>query len=131
MGTDRLLRRGRIHLPGPQVEPGGVQRTLDLGALEPPVGQRGVLMRAGVVDGEDLAVLGVEDGHRWIDGPPVRFATRDGAEWAYGSQHRSSMAGGSGCGGGYRGAQLAPPPGEEFGLVHAEHGDRLPVALVE
>jgi hypothetical protein len=43
-----------------------VQRALDLAALEPPVSQRSVLVRAGVVDGEDLTVLGVEDGDRRV-----------------------------------------------------------------
>src|SRR3954447_13547691 len=43
----------------------------------------------------------------------------------------AERAGGSGCGGRDRGAQLAPPAGEELRLVHAEHGDRPGVPLVD
>jgi hypothetical protein len=38
-----------------------VQRALDDVALHPAVGQRGGLMGARVVDGEQLVVLGAED----------------------------------------------------------------------
>ncbi|HEY4332883.1 MAG TPA: SDR family NAD(P)-dependent oxidoreductase [Ilumatobacteraceae bacterium] len=78
---------------GAQIESGGVQRALDLAPLEPAVGQRGVLMRAGVVDREHLAGIGVEDRHGWVDRPSVRLAPRDGAERTDGLQHPGSMAG--------------------------------------
>jgi hypothetical protein len=39
-----------------------VQRALDETALQPAVGERGILVGTGVVDGVQLTVLGVEDG---------------------------------------------------------------------
>ena len=58
-----------------------MQRAFDLAALEPAVGQLCVLMRAGVVDGEHLAVIGVEDGDRWVRFDPPRLTAGEGREW--------------------------------------------------
>ena len=62
----RQLGRRRVDRAGAQVETRSVQRAFDLAALEPAVGQRGVLVRAGVVDGEHLAVVGVEHRDRRV-----------------------------------------------------------------
>ena len=63
---------GSSTAPGTQVETRGVQRAFDLAALQPTVGERRVLMRAGV-DREHLAVVGVEDRDRWIGFDPPRL----------------------------------------------------------
>ena len=39
-------------------------------------------MRAGVVDREHLAVVGVEDRDRWIRFDPPRLTAGQGREWA-------------------------------------------------
>jgi hypothetical protein len=38
-------------------------------------------MRAGVVDREHLAVIGVEDGDRWVRFDPQRLTAGEGREW--------------------------------------------------
>jgi hypothetical protein len=49
-------------------------------ALQPPVGKRRILMRAGVVDREHLAVIGVEHRDRWIRFDPARLTARQGRQ---------------------------------------------------
>ena len=39
-------------------------------------------MRAGVIDREHLAVVGVEDRDRWIGFDPPRLTAGQGREWA-------------------------------------------------
>src|SRR5690349_15951135 len=67
------------------------------------------------------------------DRPPIGTPRPGGWRRAGKQVATSGLQGwrGSGRGGGYRGTQLPPPPGEELRLVHPEHGDRLPVALVD
>ena len=81
VGADRQLGRRRVDRAGAQVEAGGVQRAFDLAALQPAVGERGVLVGAGVVDGEDLAVLGVEHRDRRVGVEPQGLTSRQIREW--------------------------------------------------
>jgi hypothetical protein len=66
VGPDRLLGRWSVHATCAEIERGGVQRALHLATLDPPVSEGGVLVRARVVDGEDLPVLCVEHSDRWL-----------------------------------------------------------------
>jgi hypothetical protein len=91
VGADRTLGRRGVDGARPQVELRGVQRAFDLAALQPAVGERGVLMGAGVVDGEDLAVVGVEHRDRRIDVEPVGLASRKIHETARGNHHDTSV----------------------------------------
>src|SRR5919205_142213 len=79
--ADGEFGRRCVNLAGPEIELGGVQRALDLAAFHPAVGQRGVLVGAGVVDGEELALFGVKDsdGRRGVKAqgfPWCQFAER-------------------------------------------------------
>ena len=68
MRADRLFRGRRIDRAGAQIELRRVQWALHLAPLDPAIGQRSILVGAGVVDGEELAVISVEDRDRYALG---------------------------------------------------------------
>ena len=91
IGTDRSLGRGAGRLAGPQVERGRVQRALDHAVLEPSLRERRVLVGAGVVDREQLAV-GVEHGHRDVRHDAGRLSRGEISQGAHLNHAGSSVA---------------------------------------
>jgi len=65
---DRFTREEPVRFSCAQIEYRRVQRALDFTTLEPAVGERGILVGAGVVDRVELAVAGVEHRDRWVEG---------------------------------------------------------------
>src|SRR3954468_10558238 len=82
MRTRRLARRRDVGDSGAQVEARGMQRAFDMAVLDPAVGERGLLVRAGVVEREELALLGVEDSDRRIGVQADRLTGRQLGERA-------------------------------------------------